>query len=252
MTYEIRSNPQFGSHEIYFDGKPSEEVRNALKALKFRWHGVKRCWYGYASEGAIADAIVGASTEAEPATVIGEGYMGGGAVYGSKSNRHLYGSDLSAAIRADIKAAGIKGVTVKCKTYSGGQSLTATVKVAPADYIPWEKFLEGYQISPSTAWIYYGPGAGEYMHIEKYYSLDGDERERIRTAAAAYEWQKVTTKEQTVHRLSWVNWLTEAARGKLEQLDEIIAAYRFDESNGMVDYFHTNFYYDIDLKPTAA
>lgn len=34
MTYEIRKNHQFNSAEIYFDGKPSEEVRNALKALK--------------------------------------------------------------------------------------------------------------------------------------------------------------------------------------------------------------------------
>lgn len=252
MTYEIRSNPQFNSNEIYFDGKPSEEVRNALKALKFRWHGAKRCWYGYASEGAIADAIIGASTETEPATVVGEGYLGGGAIYGSKSNRHLYGADLSAAIRADIKAAGIKGVTVKCHSYAGGQSITATVKVSPADYITWEQYLESYEITPSTAWIYYGPGAGEYMHIEKYYALDGDEREQIRTAAAAYDWQKVTTKEQTIHSLSRVNWLTNAVRQKLEQLDDIIAAYRFDESNGMVDYFHTNFYYDIDLKPVAA
>ena len=47
MTYSITFNPQFGSHEIYFDGKPSEAVRNALKALKFRWHSVKKCWYGY-------------------------------------------------------------------------------------------------------------------------------------------------------------------------------------------------------------
>lgn len=42
MTYEIRKNHQFNSAEIYFDGKPSEEVRNALKALKFRWHSVKK------------------------------------------------------------------------------------------------------------------------------------------------------------------------------------------------------------------
>lgn len=42
MTYEIRKNHQFNSAEIYFDGKLSEEVRNALKALKFRWHSVKK------------------------------------------------------------------------------------------------------------------------------------------------------------------------------------------------------------------
>ena len=89
MTYEIRHNPQFNSTEVYFDGKPSESVRDALKALKFRWHSVKRCWYGYASEPSTAEAITAASTEEEPTAVVGEGYMGGGAVYGSKSHKHL-------------------------------------------------------------------------------------------------------------------------------------------------------------------
>ena len=31
MTYEITYNSQYGSHEIYFDGKPSEAVRDALR-----------------------------------------------------------------------------------------------------------------------------------------------------------------------------------------------------------------------------
>ena len=136
MTYEIRNNTQFGSSEVYFDEKPSEAVREALKQLKMRWHSVKRCWYGYASEETIAAAITGTTTEEEPATVIGDGYMGGGAVYGSKSNRYLFGSDLSAAIRADLKKAGIKA-TVKVHSYAGGQSITVTYKTTSADYIPF-------------------------------------------------------------------------------------------------------------------
>ena len=76
MTYEIRTNPQFNSIEVYFDGKPSEAVRTALKSLKFRWHSVKRCWYGYASEPSTAEAITAASTEEEPNTVVGDGCIG--------------------------------------------------------------------------------------------------------------------------------------------------------------------------------
>lgn len=251
MTYAINYNAKFNSYEVTFDGKPSEEVRAALKALKFRWHSVKRCWYGYGSEEQIAHAITDASTEEAPNTVIGDGYLGGGSIYGSKSNRHLYGADLSAAIRADVKAAGLKGVTIKCKTYAGGQSITATVKVQPSDYISHKQWLEDYRISGSQYWIYYGPGAGEYMHVDKFYGLDGEAREQIRIAAAEFEWQKLTTQEQSV-RISWVNWLTDSAKAKLEKLDALISAYRYDESNGMVDYFNTNFYYDICLKPTAA
>ena len=50
MTYTIENNAKFGSKEIYFDGKPSEDVRSALKALKFRWHSVKKCWYARNTE----------------------------------------------------------------------------------------------------------------------------------------------------------------------------------------------------------
>lgn len=64
MTYTINTNPQYNSTEVYFDGKPSEAVRNALKALKFRWHSVKRCWYGYASEESTREAVEGKPAKA--------------------------------------------------------------------------------------------------------------------------------------------------------------------------------------------
>ena len=251
MTYEINYNSKYNSYEVRFDGKPSEEVRNALKAMRFRWHSVNRCWYGYnQSEESIAHAITSASTEESPASVIGDVYLGGGSYYGSKSHKYLHGADLSAAIRADIKAADIKGVTVKCHTYTGGQTLTATIKVSPADFISREQFIEDYRIKYSQYWIYYGENS-ESIHVDKYFALDGDEQERIRVAAAEREWNQNTTKEQDV-RLSWCNWLTDTAMKKLQAIDSIIAAYRYDNSNGMVDYFDTNFYYDLRLKPVAA
>ena len=47
MEYTIITNAAFNSIEIAFDCKPSETIREALKALKFRWHGVKK--YGTAT-----------------------------------------------------------------------------------------------------------------------------------------------------------------------------------------------------------
>lgn len=60
MEYTITKNPDYNSLEITFPGKPSEAVRNALKALKFRWHNIKRVWYGYTTEDAAKAAIDGA------------------------------------------------------------------------------------------------------------------------------------------------------------------------------------------------
>lgn len=59
MTYAISKNTQFNSIEVSFDGKPSEAVRQALKDLKFRWHSVKKVWYGYSEEETVKAAIDG-------------------------------------------------------------------------------------------------------------------------------------------------------------------------------------------------
>jgi hypothetical protein len=41
--YEI--NDSVNGVEIYFDGVPSVNIRNELKAAGFRWHNAKKCWY---------------------------------------------------------------------------------------------------------------------------------------------------------------------------------------------------------------
>ena len=63
MTYTIAQNPAHNSLEITFDGKPGQAVREALKALRFRWHGVKKLWYGYADESAAHEAHVARTSE---------------------------------------------------------------------------------------------------------------------------------------------------------------------------------------------
>lgn len=67
-AYTITTNTQYSSVEVSFNGKPAEEVRNALKALRFRWHGQKRVWYGYATEEAVRAAIEGKQHEATQST----------------------------------------------------------------------------------------------------------------------------------------------------------------------------------------
>lgn len=57
MTYTIIPNAQMKSYEITFDCKPSAAVRDALKGLKFRWHSVKKVWYGRAALEEIQNAI---------------------------------------------------------------------------------------------------------------------------------------------------------------------------------------------------
>lgn len=71
-TFEITPNEAFKSLEITFNGKPSEAVRDALKALRYRWHGVKKVWYGYSDaetvKTAIENAMKGIKTTAKTKT----------------------------------------------------------------------------------------------------------------------------------------------------------------------------------------
>lgn len=65
--FTITDNAEYGSLEIKFDGKPSETVRDVLKANKFRWHKQKQIWYGKADRADIVKALR-AAYEAEQQT----------------------------------------------------------------------------------------------------------------------------------------------------------------------------------------
>lgn len=238
MLYEIKENAKFNSHEVYFDEIPPYTVRESLKGLRMRWNHKKACWYGFASESELIAAIQGN----DEATVVTDGYMGGGAVYGSKSNKSLYGADLSKAIRQDLKAAGIKGATVSCKTYSGGQSITVKIKVHDEDMRNLDEFIADYQIKGT--WAYDGI---ESIHINEFYKMDGEQQEAIRKATAKYEWERSRKGIQinNYHCSSYTEYSPEFL-AKLNQIDDIVKAYRYDESNSMVDYFSTNFYYTFE------
>lgn len=264
-NYKICENNQYNSREVYFDGKPSRATLDALKALKMRWNHVKSCWYGYAQEHELVSAIITNDRDGEDitgektegATVYTGGYLGGGAVYGSKSDKHLYGADLSKAIRDDIKAAGIKGASVRCKTYSGGQSITVTLSLPQSAYVTKEQFAADYRIPTSASWIYYEDedGKNQTIHVGKYYSNEtsAEEQEKIRIGAAKYAYKCEAESENDLNQyhLDKYTVYTLQTMETIKKVNSIISAYRYDESNSMVDYFDTNFYYDIHTKPMS-
>ena len=259
-TYNITHNAKFDSYEVTFESKPASSVLDALKALKMRWNPKKACWYGFAKEHEIINAILEngegetiTGEKTDGATVYTDGYLGGGAVYGSKSNLHLYGADLSKAIREDIKRAGIKGVSVRCKSYSGGQSIGVTVTLRPDEFVSLAEYVGKYEITPENTWIY--TGNGEPIFVDYYFGqLSAQEQEETRVAAAEYAYERMTTRENRVNEfyIDEETHFTPETLAKIKTIQAIICAYRYDESNSQVDYFHTNFYYDIYTKLAAV
>ena len=243
--YEIRENSQYGSREVYFDNKPGGDIIVNLKSLKMRWNPKKKCWYGFAAESDLIAAI-NAAGEA----VVTDGYLGGGAYYGANSGKYLHGAELSKAIRQAIKAAGIKGVSIRCHTYSGGQSIYATFKTTPADFVSKADYIASYEISPSRYWIWTGT---EDVHVDKYFSMDGDQQKEIREAAAAAEYERSMTGVQVnQYCIDKYTEFTPDFIEKMHSVNGIIASFNFDESNSMVDYFNTNFYWHLETKAVEA
>ena len=68
-TFEL--NAEHNGVEIKFTEKPSNEVRTAMKALKFRWHQTKGLWYAKQSAEtiALAEKLCGVKTEEPKAEV---------------------------------------------------------------------------------------------------------------------------------------------------------------------------------------
>ena len=65
LNYQVNINEQFKSTEILFDGKPSEAVREKLKANGYRWHKGKGVWYGYKTPEELAEILNGSDEQAD-------------------------------------------------------------------------------------------------------------------------------------------------------------------------------------------
>lgn len=246
-TYTITNNNRYGTCEVSFTDKPQISVLSALKALGMRWNSKRVLWYGFASEAEIKNAIMQAQPEEVPAQIAQAGYLGAVAVSGAKSNRSLYGADLSAAIRTDIKAAGIKGVTVKVKEFSGGQEITATIKGSAADCADRAEYIDKWTPGGRN-WIDLGDDGT--ISARDFYAMEDGQNE-IRMKAAAIEYDARTCagfhSVNQYHIDSYTEYTPEFI-AKINAVNAIIRNYNYDDSNSMVDYFDTNFYYNLYVK----
>lgn len=244
-SYRIEKNAQYNSNEIYFDTKPAAEVLTALRGLKMRWDPKKGCWYGFAAQNDILAAI--GEHDNELGGTISEGYLGATRWDGNKSGKYLHGSDLSKAIREELKRQGIKGCSVSCKTYSGGQSVRVRVNTTAADFVSRDEYINNYSCNDIGYWLY--TEDGEQIHRDKWFALDADEQQRtLRShAARAYDYSISHDIDINHYHIDSYKEYTVEFKAKLHKINAVLDTYHHDDSNGMVDYFDTNFYRDITV-----
>lgn len=173
------------------------------------------------------------------------GYMGATGYRGSNAFRNLYGADLSKAIREALKAEKVKGVTVKVSTYTGGQSITLTIKAAPTDYMPIADYLEivGLQDFAPFNWIR-DPDTGKDVSIYDAYDWPLSKQEHVKTMLAVEHMRNFRTGKQQLNHyyLDRYNEFKPEFLEKLRRINQIVTSFNYDESNSMVDYFDCGFY----------
>jgi len=176
-----------------------------------------------------------------------DGYMGATKWVGDKSNQHLYGKDLSSAIRQDLKDNGITGCTVRSGRATYTTTITVTVKGTPNDKLTYDEFLKtdwedaafGYN---GRFWFKDG-----YLEYVDYLNYDEETQKEISRKIYDIMIEKEKTFNINHHYIdkSYNSVFTQQFIKKLQKINSIIEEFRYDDSNGMVDYFDTNFYYDI-------
>lgn len=179
-----------------------------------------------------------------------EGYMGSTGYMGNHSG--LFGADLSAGIRAAFKECGIKGATVKVSTYSGGQSITVTVKAKPAEFLTVDEMTQKLSVldTESFGWVY-DPDARQSVDMWEAAEWDNDKKQRcIRTYAENLRTRYSGKYGNNINQyhIDEIKEMRPELRRKLAKIKSICDSFNYSRTNIMVDYFDCGFYLEIRVK----
>lgn len=194
-------------------------------------------------------------------TKYSDGYLGAIKATGNKSHEFLYGGDLSKAIKKslqevlypDLKKSDVK---TSCKTYTGGQNVTITLKLDKRTYAPTvEEFKNNIAQRVKLhkyLWIWQNEN-GQDVEIfhEKLWNMTTEEQDKAASLTAEYykKWH-YDAQETTLnnYHLDDEIMLNEKGKTLIKAANQVIKAYNHDDSNAMVDYFDTNFYYTLKIE----
>lgn len=194
----------------------------------------------------------------EYTTVASEGYMGAIKTTGSKSDVYLRDAELSKQIRQALQEVlapelSKSDVKVRKESYSMGRTIHITLRLDKSKYALTRDEFKQIVIDNVKRdryhWLTTESGK-EVLH-EVYRSMTDDEKRKTEQATA--EQQAVwnydrDTLEIDTYRIEKEDMLTEDGKKIVEVANQVIKAFNRDDSNAMVDYFDTNFYYDLRVE----
>lgn len=263
--FTITENAEFGSVEVKFNGKPSESVRDALKALRFRWHRQRGIWYGYADPATVRAAIEGKNAAQKPTKAAEKKQTRINLDGLEKNKKTAYGADFAAVLRADLKARGVTGVTIRAGKATYTDTITATITTTADDYRSaeeaaardgWRTFFNAEQYGITVDGIsYHAAHQGRETATAKYI-ISGDPYDSTNPDSnfpvLRSFWRDRIARVDSVnhHGMTPERYreFTTEAYNRIAAVVRIIQSYNWDHSDSMSDYFDVGFYLDIDIK----
>lgn len=194
----------------------------------------------------------------EYTTVASDGYLGAIKATGSKSQLYLGDAELSKQIRQALQAVlapelSKSDVRVRKESYSMGRTIHITLRLDKSKYAPTRDEFKQIVIENIKRqrynWIQNGDGK-EVFH-EAYWGMTDEEKRKAEQATAEqqaiWDWDRDTVDINQYH-IDKEEMLTEDGKEIVRVANRVIRAFNYDDSNAMVDYFDTNFYYNIKVE----
>ena len=242
---KVNLNKELNGIELAFDSKPERATLDAIKAQGFKWNGRKMVWYAKQTADRLTFAQTLGQIETAPKATASINLDNLG-----ENTPHLYGAELAAAIREDLKKRGAKGCTVRT---SRGSGLTVTVKASAEDFASLEEYAERYSFGEFSADVqmhgrYIGGGFNGWLYANEYEKMSEEEQERAYYNFMSYE--IAHRRDYNIYHRERANYpqFSTAFCEKLDAVFKIANQWNYDNSDIMTDYFDVGYYLDIKIK----
>lgn len=194
----------------------------------------------------------------EYTTEASDGYMGAIKTTGSKSQVYLGDAELSKQIRQALQnmlapELSKSDVRVRKESYSMGRSIHITLRLDKGKYAPTRDEYKQIVIENVKRqrynWIQNGDGK-DVFH-EAYWGMTEEEKRKAEQATAEQQaiWNyDRDTVDINHYHIDTEDMLTDDGKEIVRVANRVIRAFNYDDSNAMVDYFDTNFYYNLKVE----
>ena len=194
----------------------------------------------------------------EYTTEASDGYLGAIKTTGSKSQVYLGDAELSKQIRQALQQVlapelSKSDVRVRKESYSMGRTIHITLRLDKNKYAPtrdeYKQSVVDNVKRRKYTWI--RTGDGKDIFHEAYDKMTEDEKRKVEQATAeqyaVWNYDRDTTDINHYH-IDTEDMLTDDGKEIVRVANQVIRAFNYDDSNAMVDYFDTNFYYNLKVE----